>query len=275
MRGTSARLGSTVTVVALATALLLAACSSDGDSATSISPATTSPASVEASAVTGTLTVFAAASLTDTFTQIAHDFEAANPGVTVQLSFAGSSDLATQILEGAPADVFASANEAQMQVVSDADLVAGAPVTFATNVLTIAVPADNPGSVTSFADLGKAEVATVVCAPQVPCGAATAELESLLGVDIPAVSEENNVTDVLGKVRSGQADAGVVYATDIARGGGDVTEVPIDGADAALNTYPITALTDATNSAAATAFLTYVTSAAGRTVLTAAGFGTP
>nr|WP_062211963.1 molybdate ABC transporter substrate-binding protein [Demequina oxidasica] len=253
----------------LAIALLLAGCTANGDAARS--PATASAAGTD---LNGTVTVFAAASLTDTFTQIADAFEAEHPGVTVALSFGGSSDLATQIVEGAPADVFASANEAQMEVVTDAEL-AGAPVTFATNVLTVAVPADNPALVTSFADLGNVAVTTVVCAPQVPCGAATRKLENDLGVDIPAVSEENNVTDVLGKVRSGQADAGVVYVTDIARAGGDLAAVPIVGADAAINACPIAPLTDAHNPTAATAFVSYVTGTKGQAVLADAGFGTP
>lgn len=219
-----------------------------------------------------TITVFAAASLTDTFTELGKDFEAANPGIDVVFSFAGSADLATQIVEGAPADVFASANEAQMDVVSAESLTAVAPVIFATNILTIIVPSDNPADVGSFEDLANADVATVVCAPQVPCGAATVTLEDKFGFDIPAVSEENSVTDVLGKVSSGQADAGIVYVTDVARAGDSVMGIPIEGADAAITTYPIAALAGA--SVAAQEFVDYVAGPAAATVFAKAGFGT-
>jgi len=221
-----------------------------------------------------TVTVFAAASLTDTFTELGKDFEADNPGIDVVFSFAGSADLATQIVEGAPADIFASANEAQMDVVSAESLTAAAPVIFATNILTIIVPSDNPADVGSFEDLANTDVATVVCAPQVPCGAATVTLEDKFGFDIPAVSEENSVTDVLGKVSSGQSDAGVVYVTDVPRST-DITAIPIEGAEAAINTYPIASLRSSQAADAASAFVDYVTGAEGAEVLTVAGFGTP
>ena len=220
-----------------------------------------------------TVTVFAAASLTHTFTQIADDFEAAHPGVSIRLSFAGSSDLATQIVEGAPADVFASADQAQMQTVADAGLSAAAPVTFATNVPAIAVPADNPAGIESFADLANPDVATVVCAPQVPCGAVEQALERATGVDIEPVSEESSVTDVLGKVTSGQADAGVVYVTDIARAGASVLGIAIPGADVATTSYPMAAI--AGSSPTAQAFVDYVAGAQASAVFTAAGFGAP
>lgn len=255
---------------ATACALLTAGCTSTN---TVVADASSLPPTP--STLSGDITVFAAASLTATFTQMADEFERQHPDVHVTFSFAGSSDLATQIVEGAPADVFASANEAQMQVVHDASMTASAPVPFATNVLTIVVPADNPAAVTSFADLGNAEVSTVVCAPQVPCGAATVTLEENSGVDIPAVSEESSVTDVLGKVSSGQADAGIVYVTDIARGADGVVAVPIQNADAAINLYPIAALASATSPDAAAAFVDFVTSTDGMALLTEAGFGTP
>ncbi|WP_061965691.1 molybdate ABC transporter substrate-binding protein [Demequina aurantiaca] len=220
-----------------------------------------------------TITVFAAASLTEPFAQIAENFEDENPALAVTMSFAGSADLATQIVEGAPADVFASANEAQMQSVVDAGLTAAPPVIFATNEPTIVVPADNPAAVSSFADLANPEVATVVCAPQVPCGAAELAVETATGVDVAPVSEESSVTDVLGKVTSGQADAGIVYVTDVARAGAAVIGIPIDGADAAVTSYPIASVTDA--DPGAQAFVDYVTSPAGQAVLADAGFGTP
>jgi molybdate transport system substrate-binding protein len=218
------------------------------------------------------ITVFAAASLTGVFTELADEFEAANPGTTVELSFAGSSDLATQIENGAPADVFASADTATMRTVQEAGLTAADPVPFATNVLEIAVPPGNPAEVRSLADLAREGVATVVCAPQVPCGAAADGVERAAGLTIEPVSEESSVTDVLGKVRSGEADAGLVYVTDIRAAGDDVLGVPFAEAEQAVNTYPIAPLAD---SEAAAAFTAFVTGDAGRAVLAAAGFGAP
>jgi molybdate transport system substrate-binding protein len=218
-----------------------------------------------------TLRVFAAASLTDAFEEIAEDFEAASDGVTVEFNFAGSSDLAVQITEGAPADVFASANEKQMEAVGDA---VPTPELFASNTLTIVVPADNPAGITGLADLASSDVTLVTCAPEVPCGAATATLEETQGVDLQPVSEEANVTDVLGKVASGEADAGIVYVTDIARGEG-VTQIELAGAAEVLNYYPIGVLADSENSAAAAAFVEWVLSEDGQSVLASYGFAAP
>ncbi|WP_432507139.1 molybdate ABC transporter substrate-binding protein [Kineococcus arenarius] len=222
-----------------------------------------------------TLTVFAAASLQEVFTEVAQDFERDHPGVDVALSAAGSSDLATQIAEGAPADVFASADEATMARVTGAGLTAGEPEVFATNVLTIATPAGNTAGVTSFADLARPGLAVVACAPQVPCGAAAQRVQEATGVALTPVSEESSVTDVLGKVTSGQADAGLVYATDVARAGDAVTAVPFPEAAGAVNTYPVAALRDAADPALAAQFVDAVTGPAGRQALLAAGFGVP
>ncbi len=203
------------TVLATAVvALSLAGCAGAGGEAPASEPATATTPALE-----GSITVFAAASLKATFTELADEFEAANPGVTVELNFAGSSDLVTQITEGAPADVFASADEKNMAKLTDAGLAdADAPVDFATNVLEIAVPPGNPAGIETFADLADPDVKTVVCAPEVPCGAATVEVEEATGVTLAPVSEESSVTDVLGKVTSGEADAGLVYVTDVIRG---------------------------------------------------------
>ena len=220
----------------------------------------------------GTVTVFAAASLTAAFTELADDFEAAHPGTVVELSFAGSSDLATQIENGAPADVLATADTATMQRVREAGLTAADPVPFATNVLEIAVPPGNPAGVRSLADLARVGVATVVCAPQVPCGAAALAAEEAAGVAIDPVSEESSVTDVLGKVRSGEADAGLVYVTDVRAAGDAVLGIPFPEARQAVTTYPIAPLTD---SEAAARFTAFVTGDEGRAVLEAAGFGAP
>ena len=222
-----------------------------------------------------TLTVFAAASLKAPFTALAEEFEAAHPGTTVALSFAGSSDLATQISQGAPADVFASADAKNMAKLSNASLVDGTPRDFATNVLTIAVPPANPASITSFADLARPGAKVVICASQVPCGAATKTLEQETGVALKPVSEESSVTDVLGKVVSAEADAGLVYVTDAKAAGDKVKAIPFPESAQAVNTYPIAAVRTSRNKDLAAAFIAEVTGPEGRKVLRGAGFGTP
>lgn len=223
----------------------------------------------------GSITVFAAASLKATFTELAGEFEAAHPGTAVALNFAGSADLVTQITEGAPADVFAAADEKNMAKLTDIDLVDGEPVNFATNVLEIAVPPGNPADIKTFVDLAAPAVKLVVCAPEVPCGAATVKIEEATGVTLTPVSEESSVTDVLGKVTSGEADAGLVYVTDVKAAGAAVEGIPFDESGEALNTYPIATLVDSEAPDVAQAFLEFVTSKAGLAVLAAAGFGQP
>ncbi|MEZ2390322.1 molybdate ABC transporter substrate-binding protein [bacterium RCC_150] len=273
---------------ALASALAagLAGCASGAPAATSGSasagtnPAGTNPAATSASSGTtpklsGTVTVFAAASLKATFTKLAGEFEAANPGAKVMLSFAGSSDLATQINQGAPADVFASADTKNMSKLSDAKLLDGAATNFATNVLEIAVPPGNPASIHSFADLAKPGTKVVVCASQVPCGSATDAVEKATGTSLKPVSEESSVTDVLGKVASGEADAGLVYVTDVKGAGDKVKGIPFAGSDKAVNTYPIATVATSKNKDLASAFIALVTGSEGKKVLGDAGFGTP
>ncbi|TWH24712.1 molybdate transport system substrate-binding protein [Rhodococcus rhodochrous J45] len=221
------------------------------------------------------LTVYAAASLRAPFTEIAERFEEANPGVTVELSFAGSSDLETQLEQGAPADVFASADTRTMDAAVDAGVVAGEPIPFATNTLTIATEPGNPKNVTSFEDLTGGGLSVVVCAPQVPCGAATERLEKTAGVELAPVSEESSVTDVLGKVTSGQADAGLVYVTDATGAGEKVTVVSVPEAAEVVNIYPVAALSDSRDLQRADAFVRFVTGTDGRAVLADAGFGAP
>lgn len=222
-----------------------------------------------------TLTVFAAASLKAPFTALAQSFEASHPGTRVSLSFAGSSDLANQVAQGAPADVFASADPANMAKVTGSGLADGSPRNFASNTLTIAVPPANPAGIGSFADLAKPGVRVVVCARQVPCGAAAAALQSRNGVVLAPVSEESAVTDVLGKVASGEADAGLVYVTDVKGAAGKVKGVPFPEAASAVNTYPIAALRGGREKNLAQAFLDEVTGAEGQKVLADAGFGRP
>ncbi|SEH65512.1 molybdate transport system substrate-binding protein [Mycolicibacterium rutilum] len=220
-----------------------------------------------------TLTVFAAASLQQVFTDIGEQFERDHPGVAVEFSFAGSSDLVTQLTQGARADVFASADTRNMDRAAEAGLLAGAPVNFATNTLTIAVGPGNPKNITSFRDLARPGLAVVTCAPQVPCGAATDRLEDAAGVRLEPVSEESSVTDVLNKVIGGQADAGVVYVTDARAAGDRGAEVPVPEAAGIVNTYPIAALKDSPE--LAQQFVAAVTGEVGRKVLEAAGFGPP
>jgi len=222
-----------------------------------------------------TVTVYAAASLKATFTRIASEFEAANPGTKVTLNFAGSSDLATQISQGAPADVFASADTKNMAKLSEAKLIDGTASNFATNVLEIAVPPANPASISSFADLAKPGVKVVACAPQVPCGSATEKVEKATGTTLKPVSEESSVTDVLGKVTSGEADAGLVYVTDVKSAGDKVKGITFSEAEQAVNTYPIATVGSSNNKELARAFVAMVTGSEGRKVLSDAGFGTP
>jgi molybdate transport system substrate-binding protein len=222
-----------------------------------------------------TVTVFAAASLKSSFTRLAADFEAAHPGTEVTLNFAGSSDLATQISQGAPADVFASADTRNMTKLADASLLDGTATTFATNVLEIAVPPGNPASIASFKDLAKPGLKVVACAPQVPCGAATEKVEKASGVELDPVSEESSVTDVLGKVASGEADAGLVYVTDVRAAGDKVKGIPFAESAQAVNSYPIATTAASRNKELAREFIDLVTGSQGRKVLAQAGFGAP
>ncbi|MCV7072503.1 molybdate ABC transporter substrate-binding protein [Mycobacterium rufum] len=221
------------------------------------------------------LTVFAAASLKSTFTDLGARFEKDNPGTTVAFNFAGSSDLVTQLTQGAPADVFASADQATMAKAVDGGLVSGNPVTFATNTLTIVTPPGNPDRIATFADLARPGVQVVVCAPQVPCGAATEKLEKAANVALSPVSEESSVTDVLGKITSGQADAGLVYVTDAASAGEKVAAIAFPESRQAVNRYPIAILEQTRSRSAAQRFVDLVTGPQGRGVLTAAGFAEP
>ena len=227
------------------------------------------------SAARQTIVVFAAASLKTTFTALGDQFSKDNPGAAVEFSFAGSSDLVTQLIQGAHADVFASADAKNMDKAATAGLLAGAPVNFASNTLTIAVAPGNPKGITTFQDLAKPGLNVVVCAPQVPCGAATQAVQTKTGVTLTPVSEESSVTDVLNKVTSGQADAGLVYVTDTAAAGDKVLAVSFPEAAGAVNTYPIATLKQAQNSTLASAFVDLVTSPAGQEILTKAGFGKP
>ena len=225
--------------------------------------------------LTGTLTVFAAASLTDVFTELGGRLEDEHPDLDVQFNFAGSSALATQLTQGAPADVFASANQPQMEVVTAAGLEGEDPAVFAENVLEIAVPADNPGDVTGLADFADADLALAVCAPDVPCGAAAAQVFEAAGVAAAPDTEEEDVRAALTKVELGEVDAALVYASDVRSAGSAVQGIEFPEAEEAVNEYPICSLAEAPNPEAAEAFIGVVLSEEGQAALEAAGFRAP
>jgi molybdate transport system substrate-binding protein len=221
----------------------------------------------------GTVTVFAAASLTGVFTALGERLEQEDPELEVQFNFAGSSALATQLTQGAPADVFASADQAQMAVV--ADLVDGEPAVFAGNVLEIAVPAGNPGRVTGLADLADPGRTVALCAPQVPCGAAAGRLFAAAGLTAAPDTLEEDVRAALTKVQLGEVDAALVYATDVRSAGRDVEGIAVPEAAGVVNEYPVGALAAAPNPAGAAAFVDLVLSPEGQQVLADAGFRAP
>lgn len=268
----------TTSIAALAAAvLLLAGCAAGGgpDLGTDAPPGVTesAPGTAEPD-VSGEVTVFAAASLKTGFDELATQFEQRHPSVMISpISYDGSSTLATQLIEGAPADVFASADETNMQRVVAAG-VAGTPEVFATNRLTLVVRAGNPGSVTGLADLADPDRTVVLCAAAVPCGTASATLLGDAGITASVDSYEQNVTAVLTKVASGEADAGLVYVTDAALTG-DVETVEVPGAERVVNRYPIAVLADTQSPDAAAEFVAYVLSDEGQAVLRRLGFGAP
>jgi molybdate transport system substrate-binding protein len=226
-------------------------------------------------AATGGVTVFAAASLTESFTRIGKDFEADNPGTTVTFNFAGSSALAAQINQGAPADVFAAASPATMKTVTEAGNAAGDPVTFVKNQLVIAVPKGNPKAIAGLADLSGSGVKVAVCAEQVPCGAAAKKAVDAAGVTLTPVTLEQDVKAALAKVKLGEVDAALVYRTDARSAAADIDAIEFPESAGAINDYPLVVLKDAPNRSAAEAFVAYVRSAKARAVLTSAGFQAP
>jgi molybdate transport system substrate-binding protein len=221
--------------------------------------------------VSGEVTVFAAASLTESFTELGRRFEEANPDATVTFNFAGSSALAKQIDDGAPADVFASAAPRNMDEVRTA----GAPTTFVRNKLMIAVPKGNPGGVEDLADFADDDRKIALCAAEVPCGAAAAKAFDAAGVTPRPDTLERDVKAVLTKVSLGEVDAALVYRTDVRAAGGEVEGIAFPEADEAINDYPIAVLADAPNAEGAQAFVDLVLSADGKAVLTKAGFEKP
>ncbi|WP_112269589.1 molybdate ABC transporter substrate-binding protein [Lentzea terrae] len=223
----------------------------------------------------GEITVFAAASLTESFQQLGEEFEAANPGTKVSFNFAGSSALAQQLNQGAPADVFASAAPANMKQVTDTGTITATPTTFAKNTLQIAVPKGNPGKITGLADFAKGDLKIALCAEQVPCGAAAKKVFAAAKITPSPDTLEQDVKAVLTKVSLGEVDAALVYRTDVQAAGDKVEGEDFAEASSAVNDYPIAPLAKAPNAATAKAFVDYVLSEKGKKVLAAAGFTAP
>jgi molybdate transport system substrate-binding protein len=254
-------------VLAVAAAVAVAGCGADG----SASPAGAGGGGKE----TGSLTVLAAASLTEPFGSLARTFESEHAGVQVRLSFDSSATLAEQVLQGAPADVLATADEATMRAVVDADGVEGEPQVLATNHLVLAVPKGNPGRIRSLSDLENPDVTYVVCVGSAPCGKLAATVLEASDINAEPVSEEVDVKAVLSKVELDEVDAGLVYASDAVAGHDKVESIDVPASTENLTTYPIAALTDADKPRLATEWVDLVTGERGRKVLAAAGFGAP
>lgn len=243
---------------------VLAACGSSGGTSSSSG----------SGQVKGTVIVFAAASLTNAFDKIGAQFEKAHPGVSVKFNYAGSSSLATSIKQGAKADLFASADTTNMKTVTSASLSTGRPKIFAKNKLEILVDKGNPMKITS-ADLAKPAVKVAVCAPSVPCGKYSTEIFDKANVTVKPVAEETSVSGVVTKVTLGEADAGIVYVTEVKSAAGKATGVPIPPNQNVVADYPIVQLKDAPNSPAARSFMQYVDSSSGQKVIDSYGFLPP
>jgi molybdate transport system substrate-binding protein len=222
-----------------------------------------------------TITVLAAASLTETFTTLADDFEADHPGVHVRLAFDSSATLAEQVVQGAPADVLATADQASMQTVADAGGTAGKPRLFATNHLQLVVPKDDPASIERLSDLDRHGVDYVVCVRTAPCGKLARAVLADSGVRADPASEEVDVKAVLSKVSLDEADAGLVYATDAVAAAGTVAAIDLPASGGNSTTYPVAALDGSGEPTLARQFVELVLSARGRRVLTDAGFDEP
>ncbi|MHC5903714.1 molybdate ABC transporter substrate-binding protein [Streptomyces sp. S6] len=262
-----------VTGAGVAALLALSACSSSSDS--SSDAGTTPSSSASTGKVSGTVTVFAAASLKETFTALGKQFEAAHPGTKVTFNFAGSDSLAASITGGAPADVFAAASAKTMKIVTDKKDNATAPVTFVHNQLEIATLPGNPGKIGALKDLTKSGLKVVLCDKSVPCGAAADKILTATGVKVTPVSYEQDVKSALTKVELKEADAALVYKTDVHAAGTKVQGIDFPESSQAVNDYPIALLKNAPNAAAAKEFIALVRSAEGQKTLADAGFLQP
>ncbi|MEU9247671.1 molybdate ABC transporter substrate-binding protein [Streptomyces sp. NPDC048385] len=253
--------------------LALSACSSSADDSSSTTkPDTSSTATPKLS---GSITVFAAASLKESFTTLKADFEKAHPGTEVNFSFGGSDTLAAQITSGAPASVFAAASPRTMAMVTDRKDTAATPATFVRNQLEIATLPGNPDKISSLKDLTQSSLKVVLCDRTVPCGAAAQKALDAAKLKLTPVSYEEDVKSALNKVVLKEADAAVVYRTDVKAAGGKVEGVEFPESADAINAYPIALLKNAPNPTVAKAFIALVRSAEGQRVLNAAGFLKP
>ena len=232
----------------------------------------TGAASATAASLSGTISVFAAASLTESFTALATAFQRAHPGVTIQFNFAGTPTLVTQIEQGAQADVFASADTTNMDKLKGAGFAAGDPAVFAHNKLEIVVAPGNPKGITSLADLAKPGVIYITEAPTVPAGKYSAQALARAGVSATPKSLETDVKSVVSKIELGEADAGIVYTTDIKAAGSKVAGVPIPDSDNVVATYPMVAVKGSRHGEIDRAFIAYVRSPAGQSILASFGF---
>jgi len=266
MRDRLARLTLVAVAVAVAVVAGLAACSDDPDGAAG--SGTDRPPRA-------TVTVFAAASLTEAFTALGDAFEAAEPGVSVELSFGPSSELATQIAEGAPADVLASADERTMAAAVDAGSIEGEPTVFATNGMEIAVPAGNPGGVDGLDDFADADLVIGLCAQDVPCGRLARQVLGSAGVEPSIDTDEADVKALLAKIASGDLDAGLVYRTDVRAADDDVDGITLPEEHQVVTRYPIAPVATAAQPDLAEDFVAFVASPEGRAILERFGFGPP
>ncbi|MDO8389865.1 MAG: molybdate ABC transporter substrate-binding protein [Actinomycetota bacterium] len=244
--------------------LFAAACSDDNGAPTTTAPGTT-----------GDVVVLAASSLTEAFTEIGDAFTAANPEANVTFSFAGSSDLVTQISEGAPADVFVSADDATMAKITDAALNATDPVVMARNSFAIIVEQGNPKGIATVADLADPDLVVVLCAGSVPCGKGAVAILANAAVTVTPKSLEDKVKGVVTKVTAGEADAGIVFVTDVQAAGSAAEGVDIPADVNVISNYPIVVTKDAQHADAAQAFIDFVTSADGQAILATYGFLAP
>ncbi|MEU9620699.1 molybdate ABC transporter substrate-binding protein [Streptomyces sp. NPDC088846] len=276
MTRTARRTRRTLQVAGAGTAALLAlsACSSS-DSGSPAKSDSSSSSSSSSPKLSGTVTVFAAASLKESFTTLGKEFEKQHPGTKVTFSFGGSDSLAASITGGAPADVFAAASPKTMQIVTDAGDASGTPATFVRNQLEIATLPGNPDKISSLKDLTRSSLKVVLCAKEVPCGAAAQKALDASSLKLTPVSYEQDVKSALTKVELKEADAAVVYKTDVKAAGDKVEGVEFPESANAVNDYPITLLKDAPNADASKAFIALVQSAEGQKVLTGAGFLKP
>jgi molybdate transport system substrate-binding protein len=255
-------------------ALIAAACGDDDDDGGAASTEDGAEGTGDGGSGEG-ITVFAATSLTEAFTELGAAFAATDDGAPVEFGFDASSGLVSQIIEGAPADVFASADTANMDKLTDEALNGTDPVVFATNLLTIIVPAGNPAGVTGVEDLAKPDLNVVLCAEEVPCGNYANQILDSAGVDVTPVSLEENVRGVVTKVTSGEADAGIVYVTDVTAAGDTAEGVEIPEDINVRAEYPIATVAASENQEVGEAFIEFLAGDDGQAIMAEYGFGSP